>query len=308
MKKDNIENRLKKAVEHATPDVLDGIKKRLEGECDAVVPMDFRQVSRRHRSRAWIGALAAAAVLVATVSAVLLSGIGKKPVVTLTPAEGVSEGGALLISEIVKLDPGYDPEELAAYSITELDTILSNTRHSKEGQAAAQAPLPTEAAADTAQMKVEAGSGNGPDIHQETEEGVSDAEDGQKPGDEAAAVSDNAVTEEDGEPEDSVSSDEAEDGADVQESPDADTEDGGEEEEPEEESRVKNVLSEAEIEKLALRDAGIGREEAQGFYMSSKLHTSYGLVYTVDFETEEYTFHYRIAEDGTMLTANKEFR
>ncbi|MCR5249515.1 MAG: hypothetical protein K6E50_02785 [Lachnospiraceae bacterium] len=269
-----IEKRLQRAVDQITPDVLDKVRERVAAEQEGTIPMDLsRRRKKRGISAGWI--VAAAALLVLGVGGLLYFGVfgGKlgNRVVVLDPHVPTA-GEALLIDQIVAIDPDYTPEELAAYSISELDTILSNVKKPAE-----EAPVVVNEEPEPVIPVTEE-----PEELPEEETAAAVSEDKA-----AEAVSQNAVSENEAETLSAVGSTDEEQ---------YDPEDG----------EAVRLLTDRQALEWALKDAGI-REEMTGEYsVSSVMHTSYGLVYTVEFETEGYRYHYRVAEDGTILAAGKE--
>lgn len=282
-----LEEKLRRAAGKITPDVMDSVYKRIEAdkESDAIVPMDL-SARKRSRVSVWIPVLASAAALLLVLNVGMFAyyhGSRGRDAVQLDPAGqvGVSEGGALLIERIVQIDPEYTPEELSAYSIEQLDTILlvaKNRQESKQESAAVETTgtvegeiTPVEEITDP--DPVEAGNGDALIATVEGDPGVTTAS--------QDSVSDNPVIAEpiDDDPQPARSDDEI---------------------------YVETSLTDESAYAAVLKDAGVSKEEVLSHSISSVTHTSYGVLFTIDFSTDKFIYHYRITEDGTMLAAGRE--
>jgi hypothetical protein len=205
-------------------------------------------------------------------------------VVELNPNTTASaQDGAMLIERIVQMDPEFTPEALSAYSVEELDTILRATQTRKE-----YVQEETVAAAD-------------PDTEM-TEE--TPENDGVETAAEEAAVIDARVSEGDGaEPVDDTSLTSVSDNAVITAGSDEDPQPTNREEEV-----FGDVLTEDGAFAAVLKDAGVDKEGVIHSVIESMIHTSYGTLYIIDFETEKFTYHYKITESGTLLAAGRELK
>ena len=168
-----LEEKLRRAAGKITPDVMDSVYRRIEEykESDAIVPMDL-SARKRRRVSGWIPVLASAAALLLVLNVGMFAyyhgsrgGDTGRP--DQTTQTGVTEGGALLIERIVQIDPEYTPEELSAYSIDQLDTILlvaKNRQESKQESAAVETSgavedeiVPVEEVTDPSPVEVNSG-------------------------------------------------------------------------------------------------------------------------------------------------------
>ena len=280
MSNKEIEESLKRAAGKITPDVMDSVLKRIETENDAIVPMNMTPM--RNRRSVWVTVLAAAAALMLVVNVGMFLHYHKpadSEVIELVP-HTQSEDGELLIQQIVEMDPGFSPEKLAAYSVDELDTILRAT------QARQEQPVTENAAVDV------------PEIPEEEEDVLKVEENSPESGviagdglisdpdlsiETVPGVSDNVITdvlpEEDPQPV-----------------------------EREEETDAEETLTEDGAFSAVLKDAGVAKEDVIHSVIDSVIHTSYGILYTIDFETEKFSYHYRITEYGTLLNAGRELK
>ncbi len=283
-----LEEKLRRAAGKITPpDVCDEVYKRIEAykESDAIVPMDL-SARKRRRVSAWIPILASAAALLLVLNVGMFAyyhGSRGGEAVKLDPAgqAGVTEGGALLIERIVQIDPEYTPEELSAYSIEQLDTILlvaKNRQESKQESAAVETTgtvegviTPVEEITDPA--PVEEGNGDALIAAVEPEDGITSAS--------QDAVSDNLATVDpiDDDPQPARGDDEI---------------------------YANTALTDESAYAAVLKDAGVSKEEVLSHSISSTVHTTYGVLFTIDFTTDRFVYHYRITEDGTMLAAGRE--
>lgn len=282
-----LEEKLRRAAGKITPDVMDSVYKRIgaDKESDAIVPMDLSARKHRHVS-VWIPVLASAAALLLILNVGMFAyyhGSRGGDIVQLDPAgqSAVTEGGALLIERIVQIDPEYTPEELSVYSIEQLDTILlvaKNRQESKQETAAAETAgvmddeiVPVEEVSDPA--PVEANNGDALISAIDPDDGmISEAPE---------TVSDNRA---------SV------DPIDDDPQPARGNEDVG----------TDMPLTDESAYAAVLKDAGVVKEDVLSHSISSVVHTSYGVLFTIDFTTDRFIYHYRITENGTMLAAGRE--
>lgn len=283
-----IEERLRNAAKKVTPDVMDEVYKRIEtgGGSDNIVPMDLRP--RRNRRSAWIPVLASAAALMLILNVGMFvhyhSGRGDEVVELKPDMQASSEDGAQLIERIVQMDPEFTPEALSAYSVEELDTILRATQTRKEyiqeETVAVNEPEITEPAdvQEGAETEVpEAGT-------EDTDVRIAEADNTEPEGDvTAAGVSDNEIV--------TAGSDEDPQPTDREEAAEEDT-----------------ILTEDGAFAAVLKDAGVDKESVTHSLIESMIHTSYGTLYVIDFETEKFSYHYRITELGTLLSAGRELK
>ncbi len=283
-----LEEKLRRAAGKVTPDVMDRVYERIEAgrENDAIVPMDLS--GRKHRRvSVWIPLLASAAALMLVLNVgmfIYYHGGKGGDVVQLDPAghSGVSEGGALLIDRIVEIDPEYTPEELAAYSIDQLDTILLVAKNRQESRQ-------ESAAAQTGEVDIEV-----TDPLPETEEPVAVQEGN---ADALVATVDPAGELLTGSGEETVSENIAS----------ADPIDDDPQPNRGDEEIYDNIkLTDESAYAAVLKDAGVAKEDVLSHSISSVTHTTYGVLYTIDFSTGSFAYHYRITEDGTMLAAGRE--
>ena len=280
MSNKEIEESLKRAAGKITPDVMDSVLKRIETENDAVVPMNM--TSMRGRRSVWVGILAAAAAFLLVLNVGMFMHYHKPAdagVVELVP-HTQTENGEQLIQQIVEMDPGFSPEKLASYSVDELDTILRATQARQE-----QPVIIEEPEAE-------------PEIPQEPEELVkieeNSAETGLDPGDGLISDPDQDIVSTSGVSENTIT-------------------EGPSDEDPqpldrEEETAAEEVLTEDGAFSAVLKDAGVAKEDVIHSVIDSVIHTSYGILYTIDFETEKFFYHYRITEYGTLLNAGRELK
>ena len=282
-----LEEKLRRAAGKITPDVMDSVYKRIDEykDSEAIVPMDL-SARKRRRVSVWIPVLASAAALLLVLNVgmfVYYHGSGKGEAVSLDPAAqtGVTEGGALLIERIVQIDPEYTPEELSAYSIDQLDTILlvaKNRQESKQEAAAVETSgtvegeiTPVEEIVDPA--PAEDNTGDALIATVGPEEGiVSVSQD---------TASENLVSPEpiDDDPQPSRG---------------------------DEEIYAEMGLTDESAYAAVLKDAGVAKEEVISHSISSVVHTTYGVLFTIDFSTDRFIYHYRITKDGTLLAAGRE--
>ena len=284
-----IEERLRNAAKKVTPDVMDEVYKRIEtGDgSDNIVPMDLS--ARRNRRSAWIPVLASAAALMLVLNVGMFvhyhGGKGDE-VVELNPhIQASAQDGAQLIERIVQMDPEFTPESLSAYSVEELDTILRATQTRKE-YVQEEAVAVTEPETDEPAVVQEGDEAETPDTgNVDTDVRIAEIEGTEPEGDEVAAgVSENvavaAGSDEDPQP--------------------TDREDAAEEND--------GILSEDGAFAAVLKDAGVDKESVTHSLIESVIHTSYGTLYVIDFETEKFSYHYRITESGTLLSAGRELK
>ena len=284
-----IEERLRNAAKKVTPDVMDEVYKRIEtGDgSDNIVPMDLS--ARRNRRSAWIPVLASAAALMLVLNVGMFvhyhGGKGDE-VVELNPhIQASAQDGAQLIERIVQMDPEFTPESLSAYSVEELDTILRATQTRKE-YVQEEAVAVTEPETDEPAVVQEGDEAETPDTgNVDTDVRIAEIEGTEPEGDEVAAgVSENvavaAGSDEDPQP--------------------TDREDAAEEND--------GILSEDGAFAAVLKDAGVDKESVTHSLIESMIHTSYGTLYVIDFETEKFSYHYRITESGTLLSVGRELK
>ncbi len=283
----DVEEKLRRASSKITPDVMDKVMKRIEKGDDPVIPMDMH--AKRHRRSAWIPVLASAAALL------LVTNVGmfayyhrgaKDEVVELTPHSPVSEGGALLIERIVEIDPEYTPEQLSSFSISELDTILNfaSLKISSSQAENTRVDQPAEEEPMQAQQSVDEESPEQPAENRFTDGLIAESEGTVDSDPETVeTVSDNQVI---------VAS--------VVDDP----------QQPvlSEDVAISVVLNEDEAYAAVLKDAGTGKESVHSHSISITSHAAYGTVYSIDFETDEYIFRYRITESGKFLARGMEFK
>ncbi|MCR5684936.1 MAG: hypothetical protein K6G81_05870 [Lachnospiraceae bacterium] len=281
-----IEEKLRNAAKKVTPDVMDEVYRRIEAGSDPIVPMDLRV--RKNRRSVWIPVLASAAALL------LVANVGmfwyyhsdrNREVVELNPNVAASaQDGALLIDRIVQMDPEFTPEALSSYSVEELDTILRATQTRREvvREEVVTTNTPQEQPAeDTAVTENITDQQTAAPV---IDARVSEDEDPQAQGEVAvSAVSDNtAVT-------------------------------TGTDEDPQPVERDQEVFDESLLTEdgafaAVLKDAGVEKENVIHSVIEKTIHTSYGTLYNIDFETEKFTYHYRITETGTLLAAGRELK
>ncbi|MBR6256967.1 MAG: hypothetical protein IKR23_06255 [Lachnospiraceae bacterium] len=283
-----IEERLRNAAKKVTPDVMDEVYKRIEtGDgSDNIVPMDLS--ARRNRRSAWIPVLASAAALMLVLNVGMFvhyhSGKGNEIVELKPDMQASAQDGAQLIERIVQMDPEFTPESLSAYSVEELDTILRATQTRKEyiqEETVAAAEPETDEPAEVQEIDVT----EDPEAAiVETDARIAEAEGTETDGDATtAAVSDNAIV----------------------------TAGGDEDPQPtdrEEVTEDNGVLTEDGAFAAVLKDAGVDKESITHSLIESMIHTSYGTLYVIDFETEKFSYHYRITESGTLLSAGRELK
>ena len=274
-----IEERLRNAAKKVTPDVMDEVYKRIETG-------DGSDLSaRRNRRSAWIPVLASAAALMLVLNVGMFvhyhSGKGNEIVELKPDMQASAQDGAQLIERIVQMDPEFTPESLSAYSVEELDTILRATQTRKEyiqEETVAAAEPETDEPAEVQEVDVTE------DAIVETDARIAEAEGTETDGDATtAAVSDNAIV----------------------------TAGGDEDPQPtdhEEVTEDNGVFTEDGAFAAVLKDAGVDKESITHSLIESMIHTSYGTLYVLDFETEKFSYHYRITESGTLLSAGRELK
>ena len=280
MSNKEIEESLKRAAAKITPDVMDSVLKRIETEEDAVVPMNM--TSMRGRRSVWVGVLAAAAAVLLVLNVGMFLHYHKpadSSVVELVP-HVQTENGEQLIQQIVEMDPGFSPEKLASYSVEELDTILRATQARQEQpvitdepEAEPEIPKEQEEIVKVEENLTETGLNTGDGMISDPDPEIVTA----------SGVSENIVTQ--------TPSDE-----------DPQPHERGEE------TPAEELLTEEGAFSAVLKDAGVAKEDVIHSVIDSVIHTSYGILYTIDFETEKFFYHYRITEYGTLLNAGRELK